>query len=314
MPHSQTAALSIAAAEQETGLSKDVLRVWERRYGFPAPLRDADGDRLYPADQIRRLRLLRILTDLGVRPGKLIALDEAQLAERIATLRQEKCADTSSGAGPANAPVIAHCLGLVADNAPALLEARLNIEIVLLGLERFASEVAAPLCVETGLAWERGDIGVHQEHMFSQVLARSLRQNIERLCAYPAARDGEALPKILLTTPPGEIHELGVLMVHSVLCAQGVACLNFGPQMPLGDVVSATRVHGCTVVALSISSWYDARRAGNILIELRKHLPSAIEIWVGGSNAALRRELPAGIRVFTRLDQIASAVAAVRNQ
>ena len=34
--------LSIAAVERDTGLSKDTLRVWERRYGFPSPGRDAN--------------------------------------------------------------------------------------------------------------------------------------------------------------------------------------------------------------------------------------------------------------------------------
>ncbi|HRF13460.1 MAG TPA: MerR family transcriptional regulator, partial [Candidatus Accumulibacter phosphatis] len=63
----------IAAVERDTGLSKDVLRVWERRYGFPAPCRDANGERSYPAEQVERLRLIKRLMDQGHRPGKLIA-------------------------------------------------------------------------------------------------------------------------------------------------------------------------------------------------------------------------------------------------
>ena len=43
--------LTIAAVERDVGLSKDVLRVWERRYGFPVPERDANGERLYPANR-----------------------------------------------------------------------------------------------------------------------------------------------------------------------------------------------------------------------------------------------------------------------
>ena len=50
---------TIANVERETGLSKDLLRMWERRYGFPAPARDANGDRIYPADQVEKLRLLK---------------------------------------------------------------------------------------------------------------------------------------------------------------------------------------------------------------------------------------------------------------
>ena len=46
-----TPSYNIAAVERDTGLSKDVLRMWERRYGFPVPERDANGERLYPAAQ-----------------------------------------------------------------------------------------------------------------------------------------------------------------------------------------------------------------------------------------------------------------------
>ena len=70
---------NIAAVERETGLSKDVLRVWERRYGFPAPSRDDHGERIYPAEQVERLRLVKRLMDAGHRPGKLLATPTEEL-------------------------------------------------------------------------------------------------------------------------------------------------------------------------------------------------------------------------------------------
>ena len=66
---STEAGLPIAAVERETGLAKDTLRVWEKRYGFPQPLRDASGNRLYPAEQVQRLLLVRRLLDAGLRPN-----------------------------------------------------------------------------------------------------------------------------------------------------------------------------------------------------------------------------------------------------
>lgn len=309
MPYKDAISLPIAAAEQETGISKDVLRVWERRYGFPAPLRDAQGDRLYPADQIRRLRLLRMLLDLGQRPGKLILYDESQLATLIAKIRAEDCHSAST---KADAGLISRCIAMVAGDAPTELEGCLSAEILRLGLERFASEVAAPLCVETGVAWERGEIGVYQEHMFSQILARCLRQSIDRLAKAAPESDGHGHPKVLLTTVPGEIHELGLLMVEAVLTANGVVCRNLGPQTPMGDVIEAAQKYGCAIVALSFSSWFDQRRAITALEELRTMLPPAIEIWAGGANAALRRPMPQGIRVLNKLEQIPLVIAAVR--
>src|SRR5688500_10173666 len=73
--------LSISAVERDTGLSKDTLRVWERRYGVPEPLRDGNGERVYPVSQVERLRLIRRLMDRGHRPGKIISLSLQDLTD-----------------------------------------------------------------------------------------------------------------------------------------------------------------------------------------------------------------------------------------
>ena len=65
-----TVTVSIAAVERDTGLSKDTLRVWERRYGFPQPQRDTYGERVYPLEQLDKLRLIKRLMDQGFRPGR----------------------------------------------------------------------------------------------------------------------------------------------------------------------------------------------------------------------------------------------------
>ena len=85
---------TIADVERDTGLSKDTLRVWERRYGFPLPLRDAQGERRYDDDQLLRLRHIRRLLDAGHRPGRVVPLPRPPRL-RGAVLR----ADTSSDMG-----------------------------------------------------------------------------------------------------------------------------------------------------------------------------------------------------------------------
>jgi DNA-binding transcriptional MerR regulator len=79
-PDDSVAGLPISSVERETGLSKDTLRVWERRYGFPTPERDANGERSYSLQQVRRLTQLKRLLDQGHRPGKLLKLDEEALS------------------------------------------------------------------------------------------------------------------------------------------------------------------------------------------------------------------------------------------
>lgn len=158
-----------------------------------------------------------------------------------------------------------------------------------------------------GCDWERGELAIHQEHLFSQVLARCLLQNIARI-----ANHKPDAPSVPLTTVPGEMHELGLLMVEAVLTTHGLICVNLGTQMPLDDVVAAAAAHACTVVALSFSSSFNARLAANAVTDLRKALPAEVRIWAGGANAGLRTRMLDGIEVFAGLAGIAPAIAALK--
>src|SRR5207249_11302832 len=83
---------NISTVERETGLSKDVLRMWERRYGFPKPARDDNGERQYTLADTAKLRAIKRLMDIGARPGKIIglSLDELNaLADARAPLRAD---------------------------------------------------------------------------------------------------------------------------------------------------------------------------------------------------------------------------------
>ena len=69
-----------------SGIAKEVLRKWETRYGFPAPDREINGIRMYPAAQTQRLVLIKRLLDDGMRPGKIVSLNESEL-ERLLKMR-----------------------------------------------------------------------------------------------------------------------------------------------------------------------------------------------------------------------------------
>ena len=70
---------SIGAVERDTGIGRDTLRVWERRYGFPRPRRNSRGERLYTLGQVRRLQLVHRLISQGMRPGRIFTLDDSEL-------------------------------------------------------------------------------------------------------------------------------------------------------------------------------------------------------------------------------------------
>ena len=98
---------SIGMVERDTGIGRDTLRIWERRYGFPEPQRNDKGERIYPEKQVRRLQRIRRLLDQGLRPGKLLALNEqdldnleADLYARASDPAQRQRSPTSRGNSP----------------------------------------------------------------------------------------------------------------------------------------------------------------------------------------------------------------------
>lgn len=116
------------------------LRVWERRYGLTQPHLSPSGQRLYADDDVRRLALIKQLTDLGHAIGTLAPLDMPQL-QRVAATHADALAATQTGVrSPAarSAPgrawrlaVIGAALGLRL-RRPALLR-RLGRPVELLG-------------------------------------------------------------------------------------------------------------------------------------------------------------------------------------
>src|SRR5580765_154439 len=77
------AAMHIREVVRITGLRREQLYMWQRRYNFPSPLRDAFGDRVYPPDQVARLKLIKQLLSEGWRAGAVVPLAESALQSML---------------------------------------------------------------------------------------------------------------------------------------------------------------------------------------------------------------------------------------
>lgn len=285
-----TVSFNIAAVERETGLSKDVLRVWERRYGFPVPERDANGERLYPADQVERLRLIKRLMDQGHRPGKLIAAEDTELA-RIAP-RHPVARETSTGS---NAGELATLLDLIKNHDATGYQQAMQHRLARHGLQSFVQDTVAPLTQQVGEAWEDGRFEVFEEHLFTELTKRLLRQ------AIAALPGGACSPRIVLTTVPDEPHVLGLLMVEGLFTLEGAECIPLGTQMPLLEINRAAVAHQADIVALSFSVAFPRRQIPGVLEHLRQTLPESVSLWVGGRGAAGLADCE-GLRVLHTLN------------
>lgn len=295
-------AMGIAAVERETGINKETLRVWERRYGFPAPLRDGTGERLYPPEQVQRLRLIKRLMDAGHRPGRVVAVPSDELA---ALLQPAMAAPVLAAAEPAVAEV-AVCASLLQRHDVDGLRRTLSQAVLRRGLAGAVTEVFAPLTARIGELWMSGEVQVFQEHIYSESLQLVLRQAIQAL----PAQGQDASPRVLLTTLPGEHHVLGLLMAEALLSLEGAACLSLGAQTPLTQLAAAAEVHRADVVALSFSVQLSNRAVLDGLTALRGLLPAGVEIWAGGASRALRQPgALEGVRNLNGLTAIAPEVA-----
>ena len=294
-------ALGISATERETGLGKDTLRVWERRYGFPQPERDANGERLYPAEQVDRLRLIKRLMDQGHRPGRLMAAGEEALQALYTPMAAPDRQETSDDA------MVRHLLALVKTHDVPRLRTALNQAMLRQGLQDFVLRSLAALNHAVGEAWMSGEFEIFEEHLYTEQVQALLRQAISTL---PASSGS---PRILLTTVPEEQHGLGLLMAEALLALDGATCVSLGTQTPLFDIAMAARSQQADVVALSFSAAYPSRQVAPQLAQLRAMLPDSTELWAGGGGAGRLGEQP-GIRAMPTLPDALAALAAWRER
>jgi DNA-binding transcriptional MerR regulator/methylmalonyl-CoA mutase cobalamin-binding subunit len=280
---------SIGQVERDTGVSKDTLRVWERRYGFPQPAR-VGGERRYRAVEVERLRLIKRLIDGGGRPGQLMGKTLSEL-EQLA--RQPAIASR---------PQQADWLALLRAHDTAELERRLAQNLMQQGVRAFISGTLAPLNETVGHAWAEGHIAIFEEHLYSEAVQRLLRSVIASL---PGRSHG---PRVLLTTLPKEQHGIGTLMVEALLAAEGVPCIALGPQTPVPDIVAAVAAHRADVVALSFSAHFNANGALAALTRLRESLPERVGLWIGGRLTQRLRNLPEGVVRLHTFDALESAL------
>lgn len=287
---------TIANVEKETGLSKDTLRMWERRYGFPAPERDPGGDRLYPAAQVERLRLIKRLIDQGHRPGQLMGMSP----EALRTLPGRDTGDESRRAliSAAGNKEIDELLALLKNHDAAQFHQRLQQTLARQGLARFVMDTVAPLTRQVGQAWEDGRFAVFEEHLFTELTKRVLRQAIASL------PPSNGRPRILLTSVPDEAHVLGLLMAEALFSLEGAQCIPLGAQMPLLDIAHAAAAHRVDVVALSFSSAFPIRRVAPVLAQLRALLPTEVAVWIGGEGAPQSAAPPDAVHLRSLADGV----------
>jgi MerR family transcriptional regulator, light-induced transcriptional regulator len=300
--HDADGGLTIAAVERDTGIGKDTLRMWERRYGFPLPGRNPFGERIYPADQVIKLRVVKRLLDAGFRPGRVVPLSMQDLVLLAGSDGEARPNGAPRAAGSAGAATQTQaCLDLIRSHDMAGLRRCFDLAQMQMGLSRFVTELISPLNTLIGDEWIRGQVEVFEEHAYTELVQKTLRHALHSLPA--GAAPGR--PRVLLTTLRDEPHGLGLLMAEALLLVEGAHCTSLGVQTPLPDILRACAAFESDVVALGFTGCNGPNAVLNGLAELRHALPATVEVWAGGAVAAFSRRVVDDVRVVPELTHIA---------
>jgi len=215
--------LRIGELSRRLGVSDHVLRAWEARYGLLQPVRSAGGFRLYSeADALRVRRMQAHLAD---------GLSAAEAARAV--LGQDSRADGRAG-GTDRVPTTESELSgalrqaLDAFDEPAA-QAILDRLLYDLSLTAVLRDVVLPYLTELGERWERGTASVAQEHFATNVIRG-------RLAGLARGWGNGHGPRAVLACPPGELHDLALMVFGIVLHRSGWRIDYLGMDTPLAEL------------------------------------------------------------------------------
>ena len=278
----------IAVVSERTGLSRDVLRVWERRYGAVEPTRTDGGQRLYSDDDVSRFRLLAEATRHGRSIRHVAHLSTEALATLVATDAAERPAGESRHDATALDSAIAEALRHVRQLDGSSLDRVLRRALARLGLPAFLERLVPELMHRIGDEWAAGGITIAHEHAASAAVLAILFEAMRGFPEAPSAR------RLLVATTAGEYHGVGAALAATAAALDGWIIVYLGVDVPSPVIASAAAATEARAILLSAVHTEDRETLLRNLRDVRSDVPARVPIVVGGAAARDAAALLAG--------------------
>ncbi|MGB3050468.1 MAG: MerR family transcriptional regulator [Polyangiales bacterium] len=264
----------VGMVSKMTGLSTHTLRIWEKRYVAVLPKRTEAGGRLYTDADVERLRLLHDLVERGHSIGGIAKLSDVDLRHMGASFPP-----------PPSQPALQHLPELRTRVMTAIEHLRIQDAEQMLSRAALSTEpseflqmVVAPILVEIGERWQRGELRIAHEHATSTVM-RGLLFSLMRL--YPA---NDSRRRAVVATPAKEDHELGALMVAMLAAMHGWSVLYLGPDLPAEEIAYAVADTNADLLMLSITN-LKSKDSQREIAAIEAAIPKRVKMLVGGQAA-----------------------------
>ncbi|MGE0761791.1 MAG: MerR family transcriptional regulator [Bdellovibrionales bacterium] len=275
MGHDET--FSLRQVADLTGLSEFTLRGWEGRYQAFTPDRTDTGRRRYSKQDLKRAFLLRELTGLGRRISDVARLPNSRLEKELDAVSTDISTVTADAI----------------DNIESVLKMALlqdwdKLKKTLLNLLNKKSPISAiekvilPLLRQMGMYVTDGRLGIAQEHVLSALIKEQLYVLLAKV--FRSKRQDKKF-SVIIATPEGDFHEIGILIAHLMLSAHGAKSLLLGANTPKKELCETALRFGATHVLLaSTVNRQDGAQEEiySYIHYVDQHLPKSVNLWVGG--------------------------------
>ena len=272
-----------------TGLSKDVIRVWERRFGLLKPTRGANRYRNYSDEDVMMLRYLKEQLDGGASIGELAKLGREELVTRA-----------RASAPPA--AVVENMFGRLVRELVSTLnpldrvtfERRLNGAVAVVPFDEALQGILLPLQEQVGQLWHDGHVGIAVEHYVTSQIQQKIFSAMNQL---PVAEFGAS---VVVACPPGEEHDIAALAVAYQCRVRGCRVYYLGANVPIAELVKLCREVKPDLTILSFPIVRSEDKVTELIQTLVQDVSILSDLAVGGHGAlALRdRFMNSGIEVL----------------
>lgn len=277
---------NIQVASQLSGVASATIRAWEKRYKAVVPERGDNKHRLYSEIDIEKLALLFKLTEFGQSIGKIAQLDLNELKVLYSQLSHRPYEEIQVGPTQSDAvdfdKVLSNFFIALSAYKLDIISHEMDKAKLTLSPKDLCLKLIVPMFHEIGMKVAKEELSIAQEHTLSAIFSFHIGQMIGQHYQNKNLKDD----LILITTPEGEMHEIGIL-ASALLCVHyGVKFIFLGANLPAHSLAEAANALKPKAVLLGIIKGHeisDHKTLDDYLNELTNRLEVKSEIWVGGN-------------------------------